>query len=107
MTDIIAGGIMLAIFAFLWKYPEYRKKQKLLNQYGHPLLINRCLSDRISTICMFIDCDDMPKLSAHELQTIETWAREGKIITQTVSDGYFKQTGKKVFDVINENEGEF
>lgn len=103
MTDIIAGGIMIAIFAFLWKYPEYRKRQNLLNQYGHTLLIGKSLEDRINIICFYAKCDDMPRLSDHELRTIEGWARDGKIITQAVSDGYFLHTGKRVFEAINEN----
>nr|WP_024835463.1 hypothetical protein [Clostridium sp. 12(A)] len=72
---------------------------------GHRLLIGCNSSNEvIRTKCIFSDTPDMPRLTDIELSTIEEWYSKNGGVSREIMMGYYKQTGKFLFDAVREKQ---
>lgn len=77
------------------------ERQEQVNTAGHWALVNcKTVDEIIFEKCLWNTSSNMPKLTEEELKHIE-WRYENNLaINQTVYNGYRKQTGKDLIDVV-------
>ncbi len=100
MFGLILTGLLGKSAHSIYKEVKYQGK---VNAAGHRMLVGcKTMDEIIFNKCLWNTSPDMPKLTDEELRHIEWWQENNMGINQTIRNGYRKQTGNDLYDVIKE-----